>query len=644
MRRVISGILGIIVLGNCILFPLGCKNNVTNSYYRALLADEVWANNLKNLLALSYVEEPDRAAFVGFATREILPTIHTTRDILRIYQTLGKSVENPEALIAFINSMQTNQGFFTDLLVNYRVERPFPLYDTYLALDTLATLGTLPENPEMVIHYLLSLQIEDGTFNGNRLSLSTTRLGRLSNDTALIVKSFMLMGKEECIPNHIANIVREEIINNLQPDKEFPTFEDEVTFRLVGLIELLALLSPEDIPESAKDFIKYLMLNFHEMPVHLVIGVGMIENLMDIGITLRMPEIHDNEVLKSFREYIVNGIFSLQNTSGGFGPNRTIEPFTTANILVITCRLGLEYPNLNVLLKNIETHRLDNGWAKFVDCMVDASSCNFTYWAIQIGNLIGFTDYNPEKVRQYFEEVLSDNTATLHDIYYAVKGLKLLNQKLTTKQQLLGQANIVRLAGTLNPTNTASMQFAYAVLLSQELGFQYSQAINRTINELSFSFKNDLISAIKSGEYDITSLYLLWTIQKKENPLITEQEVRECLDIMYSSSTGGYTRQWLFGIKYRPDVINTYYASLLLNETNTPVPDKHQTISFVLACKDKYGFDYSTPEFMKVEWDIPEEYSIYGIDPSIIPYFSTSSQPDFASTYAALMTLKLLSE
>ena len=162
-----------VVLISCSVV-LGCSSSISNLEGKSWgkekwseITGNDWVENTTRWLKNSYVEKDNWAAFGEYPydfghDRNIInkPNLYVTYNAIKLYKNIGKEVENKDKIIAWINSLQKENGSF-----NCPIEEARSLMETYWAVATLSYLGVDIENSDKVIDFVMSLQREDGLFN-----------------------------------------------------------------------------------------------------------------------------------------------------------------------------------------------------------------------------------------------------------------------------------------------------------------------------------------------------------------------------------------------------------------------------------------------------------------------------------------------
>jgi hypothetical protein len=595
-------ILVIILLICIVLLPYSCTNISIPAYWQKLGEDKGWMQKLNQFQSLTYVEETDRAAFGSIIPRNLEPSLYTTYSIVRMLKGIGANIENKEQIAGFINSIRNQDGMYLDAL-NYNQHKS---NETSQAIEVLSDLGVKPENIDATVKYLMSLAYGDGTFLQYKEGIITTeesRIYRIIKGTGAVVTSLINLGQADKIPQNTKGVILDEI--NLELDKN-EHFNAGTTGSIIGAVKVLTLINPELVPDSAKN---YISLALKELPSEADISFpGRAIYLLDIAHTLKLPEAEDGNIMDGLRTYLKDKIFPLQNLSGGYGPDETIEPLTTGDVVILADRLGIEYPDLSKLMTNIDNHRVDNGWAVFLVPSIGTINYVFTYYGIEIADFSGF-EYDKEKVNVFLDNCLSGilpgsgEEISLKELYYAVNTIKTMNGGLTSEENQNAKDLCMKLSRRLLSANETDIDpvFTYALPISRMLGFELPAEVLVKISKLNGAFKEELLVGKKAM---IPNYLLLFWQSLETNSSLTKYEVLKDLESLYDGDSGGYTSpklkdipespeeaaNWTTEYISSPELFQTYGALQLLSNTGGKLPDKDKTANFVFSCKQEYGF------------------------------------------------------
>jgi hypothetical protein len=598
------------ILASSLYFLAGCGKSDISADWQNLREDEEWTQSLNQYLSLAYTEQGNIAAFTSLSPKSLSPSLYTTYAIVRMFKSIGQSIENQDRIAKYIDSLMNEEGAYLDSL------RPSfrPDYETMQAITVLSELGFQSQNTNLVIDYLLSLRYDDGTFLINPeegvTSSETTKLERISLGTTSVVMSLIMLGYPDKIPQETKDFIAAAISSALGENGPFPTMTYDNNGSITNAIELLTRIDPNLVSERAREYIIYALSELVKMPVHTYLFPATANRLLDIAELIGLYEATQNNVLEKIRVYLKEQVFPLQNRSGGFGSPETIEPLTTGENVILANRLGVEYPNFNKLMSVIDMHWVENGWAPFLEIQINNSSYIFTYYAIEVTKFSGFDDYDREKVARFLKGSYSSNAegslapATLEEIYYAVLGIKAMNEDLSQDDRNNIKEIILKSIEDLQGVSITDVnsQFTYALRISQEAGFDLPEDVETELLRLNGIYKEKLFE----GEKTVLpqSLYDLWQAVEDNGPVFTRDEIQDYLRGLYDEESGGYYSMMISSSqetfeegnnsipKYElhPEIAQTYYAVRLLSDIGETLPDRNKTINFVLECKQKYGF------------------------------------------------------
>lgn len=616
----------ILLLISSSLLSITCAKKTVK--LQEMRADKEWVQNINKYLSASYVEENDRAAFAWITSKDMLPSLYTTFSIVKILKAIGVEIENRDQIAGFINSLKNPNGaYFDSFSTGHRSN------ETGEALTVLTELGIQPENVNETVKYLLSLEYKDGTFLVSQNGITAwdnTKEQRIDNGTGVVIHCLSMLGQTEKIPERAINIIADYVSLKLGESNQL--HGDDM--RLIGAIRQITQIDPDLVTGRAREFISYQIKRIPEVTDLLYPSKALL--LLDIASSLGISEAEDDSILENMRSYLNKYIFPMQNLSGGFGPSNTIDPMTTGEVVMLAERLGMEYPNSDKLMLNINNHWVGDGWTRFLIHTINNVSVMTTYYAIEIANFSGFA-YDTSKVKRFLDYCLAGippkdgDKIRLQEIYYAVKALVAMNGELNVEEKR--NAAELCLQFSMNLLNESrediDNSFAYILPISKIVDFQLSDEILSKISKCAESFKKELLNLDKT----LTPRYLqmLWESLEENSTVITKDEILKLLDSLYNADSGTYmipaltgypitpeeSKTWIPEYALHSEVFQTYSAMELLFDVSENLPDKVKTINFVISCKQPYGFSRAP--------DWPDTNNI-------------------EATFAALMILKRTSE
>ncbi|MCR4393618.1 MAG: hypothetical protein NUV31_04500, partial [Dehalococcoidales bacterium] len=185
------------------------------------------------------------------------------------------------------------------------------------------------------------------------------------------------------------------------------------------------------------EYLVYVLNNLVSLQADTYLFPATVDRLLDIAEIIGLEEAKQSNILNSIKSYLQEKIFPLQNQKGGFGFSETIDPLATAENVILAHRLGMNYPNYNLLRTEIEKHWVGNGWAPFITAGINTGSYLCTYYSLAIAGYTGWHDYDHAKIERFLNESLSRDfqngikPTSPEDLYYIIMALKTLNGKLT---------------------------------------------------------------------------------------------------------------------------------------------------------------------------------------------------------------------
>jgi len=628
LKKIICITLVFCLLGTAGFSAFGC--GVTNApvpeYWEPLLQDEEWVADLSQMLDLCYVEESEIAGFSQMeATRLMAPTLYSTWSVMGIVKDLGQEVEDPVQIADWVNSLRDDRGFYHDPLDHMQSTE-----ETLFAISVLTNLGIEPEDVDSTVSYLLSLQDDDGLFRHDHdlekgAPLSKTRERKISYGTYWVVETLCLLNRsnEKALEKTKLTLI-EEINSKLPEGEPFPAvWEDEVG-KIIAAISILAKLDSSLVTETARNFIAESLKNASSLPDHLILGVNRINNLLEIGELLKLPEANLESIRKDIEGYLTEKIFPLQGSRGGFEFGGSIEPAMTFFVVHLTSKLYLEYPYKELLLDEVERYRVDGGWVTFYSLELEEKS-PYIFWTLEVANAIGYTNYNHDKIATYLRKELNNPDLGIWYMYYTVLALKSLNGSLSRKEISIAEESAIKLAAWLPDDLSSSPHFSdypLFVLLMAEIGSELPEELDFKMKQIAEQAMTAMIE--KEVSDGPVMLYYIWKMQGNDGEVLSRETALDLLDSFYTDY-GGYLvsdDSWIPADDLkRPGVHATLYAVRLLTDMGESLPDKQKTLDFVMSSKYEYGFDIAP-----------------------IAIVGGRSWPDILSTYVALTVLKDLSE
>lgn len=587
------------------MFPTSCLNTALPSYWQKLRQDKEWLQKLNQFLSLTFVEEKDRAAFDSIAPIELEPSLYSTFNIIRMFKELGINIESRDRIASFINSLRNPSGAYLD---SFRYSN-HKSNETTEAITILTELSLQPENVEATTEYLLSLKYNDGTFLQSTDGISSPendRLYRIVKGTQSAIESLIMLGQREKIPEETINVIKEEIATLLNKNDDISFIESG---SIIGAIKTLTLIDPALVSDKTKEFVRYLIEKLRQIPDVSDIGYpGRVIYLLDVAKSLGLSEAKDENIYKSIRIYLEKYIFPLQNLSGGFGPSETIDPLTTSQVVILTKRLGIEYPNLDKLLLNINNHWVGKGWKTFDIFSLGSVNWVFTYYGIGISEFTGFK-YDKQKILKFMDDCLAGippneyEIISLKELYYAINTIKEINGRFTKEEINNARELCLKLSKELIMASETEVDpiFTYALPISRMVGFTLPVEVLDKISKLGRAFKEEMLSGKKAL---IPNYLLLYWQSQETNSSLTKYDVLQELQKLYDAESGGYTSpkikalpaspeeaaNWTPEYIASPELFQTYCALQLLSDIGGELPDKGKTVDFVLSCKQEYGF------------------------------------------------------
>lgn len=601
MRKHLLITVNIVILVT-VAFSCGCRINTSSTGWQKAQEDKEWISRLNQFLDLSYIEKGDIAAFTGLSSGNLNPSIYSTSAITTIIKTIGLEFQNSNQIIEFFDSTRNQNGAYYDSPGSRH-----PLMDTKQAITIFQNLDATPKEIDQTVNYLLSLQYDDGTFltelETGISEWEQTRLSRITLGTAEVVSSLIMLGQKEKIPVETINALVAEIDSNLGDTGFFPDFNASKAWEITVAIELLVMVDPALILPRTKEFIVYQLNGLMGMIPDAYLTSSLANRLLYIGDILELPEIKADDMIDKLRAYLKDKIFPLQNSKGGFGFSELVDPLTTSEVILLSDKLEIQYPNLEKLVSELDRRWVGNGWAMFIDAQINSGSYISTYYALEIASFSGYDRYNPEKVIRFLKGGFSNyndgiaGNVNLYELYYAVKAINLLIDKLNEADINNIKGLCLKWSADFKLISKAnSSMFTYVIPLSREAGFELPEDLEEEIMRLTRAYKENLIQ--KPDTISPNELYYLYESVEEKDQVLTRDEVAEYLHESYDYVTGGYNSMVFVPqsdnsvpqAESRPELYQTCVAIKLLDAANLKITDRDKTYEFVMQCKHKYGF------------------------------------------------------
>jgi hypothetical protein len=589
-----------------------CSNRAPQSGWADFREDTEWVASLNKYLSLVYVEEGDRAAFTTRLVTEIAPSLYTTYAVIRLLKS-QESIENKTQIVKYINSLRNQEGAYVESYHSNIIDRA-PL-ETKYALSILTDLNSVPEDSASTIKYLLSLQYDDGTFVLDKKDgitpLEDTRLKRIGQGTASVIKSLAMLEAKDKIPEETKNAIQDEVAHQLGTSGEYPDLLKGDSWGTVLAIQLLAITDPDLVTERARRFIADTLVNIVTLPADPYLSPDRTNNLLDIAQTLGLPEANDPIVSDSLRTLLKEKLLPMQNITGGFGPSYSLDPLATSANIILAARLGVPFPNYLRLEAEIEKHWVGSGWTPFFETSLSNPHYKCTYWALETAAFSGFKGYNKDKINKFLRKGFSSNSipgmnaTSIMDIYYCVKGLKLLNGKLNQTDLQSARTLLTDLSASFSDLNEDNYDsdFIYTMPLSKELDFDLPNQTIIDIVRLAGIFQDRLIKG--KTQLCPSTLLSLYNSVDGNKGVLSPDEIVSYLEGLYDEETGFYTMSiisnfppssqsvapgWTPTYAPHPLVEQTLAALTLLSAIGKTPPDINKTYNYLVFCKRLYGF------------------------------------------------------
>lgn len=583
---------------------------------------------LKQWIRLAYVENEDWAAFSGIGPEWFIPNLDTTYCAVGILVNLGQTVPNQESIVGWIDSVQTEEGGYSNPPTAF--SQPPTFFRTYWAVSTLNVLQASLDQ-QAVLNFLKYQQDENGLFIFSDLPTSPTDY-IFPAYFAIEILGLSDIPRDQwtqCFdPRVLQNYLLSYIEDQLSTGP--PTLIDNNASSLIAALRTLAKLDFSLVPENGKSWLKEKLSEIPSLPPDLPFVISVNDLLEACGLL----KIEVGEEKEDLQSYLREKIFPQQCPSGGFGYSESytmLEPMLTFEVVKLTSKLDLSYPRSNQLLSVLGVRYLEGGYIPFVHAN---TAPDFSFYALSLAHSLGITEeFNSQKLLCYLEVFLEEGKGPEGGTYSSLGPLYQLYHALHAYWQLAGEippelhTKVIQTAQKLTEESPSLEENSYFTLrdvpflslLAKDLAIDLDEVSHSKISE-SIDIITEVIT--ETGG-DITSLAFLYYL---ESALYREGEIpsREIIiaEVLgLGSEEGAFKALALAPI---PDLSSTYLGLQLLEDLGASAEiDWKKTEDFVLSCLCEFGFNYA-PESLIAE--APGTYLT----------------PDVRSTYRGLKLLEYL--
>jgi len=399
-------------------FVLCIFSNPAVATNESLMPLSTW-NHVARALVASYVEGEAAAGFGAYPLyRAGRPCLYTTFSSIEIMYLLAPSRLNADALAEWICSLQTQRGGFVDPEVHGDVPE---WWQTRWACWSLALLDRAPTDPVALLDFLLSFRRESGLFQYDVDHASVSEMERDSADVAELLMSPFFEGLKEADQalGDLANYARENssILSSIEPTPLTIWGSENQDRKVWGLLQLICLLVPDQVPESARDILRLALENPPSGGANFYTASS-VYSLIQWAHTLSPALEFD---LEHVIDYLSNDIEPAIEPLGGFGGIGTfgggwIDPSATWRVVGLYHEAGIPYPFETACLEFLDRYAHPQGWIEIIHVFPRPFA---TWEAVKLSRYGGITVADEEKLLAYGETVLADPESNLEDLYYA---------------------------------------------------------------------------------------------------------------------------------------------------------------------------------------------------------------------------------
>jgi prenyltransferase beta subunit len=610
---------------------------VSTKSLRALLGEQ-WVQDTAWFMEINYVEEEDTAWFGQFPKHNFQPNLYTTHQVILLLQNAGKSVDNAQGIIRWVNSIQQPYGTF-DCPADVADHAPIML-ETYWAVMIFKYLEDSPEHVDKIIDIILNLQKENGGFSlypGGDADYQATVL-------ASEILLFLGQDKLEKPLRDAADFLKQRLDIRLQQRTKAQAEKIEKLKDLLILRTILELTPNHILPEQfapviaraktliqKEDFIQETLFWPGFSFAHIA------NQLFDIAL-LGVDTGLDFDNIKNLT---ANKVFPKVPEEGPHLFQGIIDAnlLTINDLMELAKNAGEPYPHVEEIIRKVNRYRIEGGWLTFVDL---APSIRSTYAALYVAGKIGYDQFDHKKVESFVASFIKNNNASFRERYYALMSFRLLENRSENELIRDFEESIIKQALQIN-NDLASLQcYAYLALIAKELNLEIPDPLRDKAKELLASL------SMKWKNTPVVRMELLHAVMLTQHiageEIFPLSELREKLTALWSSQ-GGFKAAANFpsgtsievpaeyGNILIPDIpiMQSTYSAVQIMELlpSMNILNGEQAIQmkeYILHTKSKYGFD----EVSAAMRDKHEK--------------AIGLEPTWKSTMAALKILRFISD
>lgn len=547
-----------------------------------LLADHQWQSNLAFWLSIGYEENDTTASFASISPDFLRqPNLYTTYGMVGILTEMGEKVENPRAIAEWVDSLRNEQGAYNDS--GPRDLNSYPLViETAWAVITLNNLGIPPHNPGQTVAFIRSLQRDDGLFHPD------TSIGGPEEEQALVathyaIKALLTLGIDLAHASHLRG-TQEALVDYLaaHPIGASPDLMARESRYFIEAAWSLAQIDPSAVPEEVRLSLQRALNKVPSLPGETlsIAHLDLLPDILDIAESIGLPDAGIKP--GPLERYVTDRVLPQLRAEGGYAfTPAASDPILTYKAVEFLRRMGVLFPYPEDVLQGVARYRIENGWITFVRPMPNPQS---TYYALAIAQQIGYDHYDPAKVGRYLRQFLrrGRKSLRLRDVYFALRGLKLLGQQ--PDQRTLRELRAKAISKMQESANGAGGELLELAQLARTLDWKLPGLVQdqvvQTLGQLGPIPKTMQIMHF----HELTVLQSVAGVE-----VLPPEKIREKVLALWTREGGFKTSS----NAPMPDLHATFLAldTLSLLHHDSAV-DQKAVIKFVLSCKADYGFNY----------------------------------------------------
>lgn len=604
----------------------------------AALLGEQWLQDTAWFLEINYVEKEDTAGFGQFSKRDFRPNLYTTHQAIRLLQNAGENIENPEEIIHWINSIQQDDGSFNCPADHF--DHAPPILEIYWAVSSLKRLESSPRHPDKIVDFILSLQKENGGFIFNREGDADYWA------TAMASEILLALGQDK-LENPLrqaADFLKQRLDLRLQEELEPQAEKIEKLEDVLILRTILELTPNHTLPEKyapvlakagaliiEEDFVKETLFWPGFSLAHIA---NQLLDIAALGVSINLD-------LDKVKQLTVTEVFPRVPEEGFHLFQGIIDTnlLTINNLVELAKNVEEQYPHLQEVIHKVNRYRIEGGWLTFMHL---SPSIRSTYGALFVAREIGYTQFDREKVQKFVLNLMENDSASFEEKYYALMSLRLLVEQPNKVVIRNFERDIIAQALHVNVSDSQSLyQIAYLARIVKELNLEIPLPLQDKLKEMLQSLRVEWENAPLARMEFLYQVALAQYITGKE--IFPSSEVRKRLKALWSPQ-GGFKAAAHFhagvlsDVPAEPSIISlpdipiiqsTYLATQIMSmlpDTNIITEDYKKEMTKYIL-QTKSRFGFD-----EVTADMHEKYE--GV---------ISLEPTWGSTMAALKLLRFIS-